>query len=207
MNTPSHSRQYGLTLLELLVAMAVFAVIGATAYSGLDSVLATRAALADNSERLRRIQLGMEWLRRDLEQLAPRPVRDSFGSVRPALEGDTLGPVLLSFTRSGYDNSLAGERAGLQRLRYRLAGDRLLRHADPVLDGADLARAPAATLFDNVAEIRIRFLDGQGRWQQRWPVPPAESDTAQLPRAIEIQLELNDWGRLRRVFLMVDNFG
>lgn len=199
--------QRGLTLLELLVAMAVFAVIGATAYSGLDTVLATRAALADNSERLRQLQLGMEWLRRDLEQLAPRPVRDSFGGNRPALEGDTRGPVLLGFTRSGYDNPLALERAGLQRLRYRLEGDRLLRQTVPVLDGADLDRAPAAPLLEGVTDVRVRFLDGPGRWQERWPMPPADGDTAQLPRAVEIQLELDDWGTLRRVFLIVNNHG
>ena len=197
------NRQRGLTLLELLVAMGIFALIGATAYAGLDTVLAARAVLAERSEQLRRLQLGMEWLRRDLEQLAARPVRDSFGSLRPALEGDTRGPVLLSLTRSGYDSPLAFERAGLQRLRYRLSGDQLLRQASPVVDGADLDRAPSAVLFEGVTEVQIRFLDAQGRWQPRWPVPPAEADTAVLPRAIEMTLEINHWGQIRRVFMMV----
>ncbi len=196
-------RQRGLTLLELLVAMAVFAVIGATAYSGLDTVLATRAALAERSEQLRRLQLGMEWLRRDLEQLVARPVRDSFGGVQPALVGDTRGPVLLSLTRSGYANPLATQRSGLQRLRYRWDGDRLLRSTSPVLDGADLDQAPAAELLMGVTAVRIRFLDSQNRWESRWPVPPAEPDSAVLPRAIEVELELDGWGTVRRVFLMV----
>ncbi len=197
------NRQCGLTLLELLVAMAVFAVIGATAYSGLDTVLATRAALAERSEQLRRLQLGMEWLRRDLEQLAARPVRDSFGSQQPALVGDTRRPMLLSLTRSGYDNPLATQRAGLQRLSYRWDGDRLLRSTSPVLDGADLDQAPAAELLTGVTAVRLRFLDRQNRWQPRWPVPPAEPDSALLPRAIEIELELDGWGTVRRVFIMV----
>ena len=94
----------GFTLLELLVALAVFSIMGAAAYSGLDSVLQTRAAVADQSERLGEVQMAFALLERDIEQIIARPIRDDFGQQQAALIGDNTGTVLLRFTRAGWDN-------------------------------------------------------------------------------------------------------
>ncbi|MDX1606383.1 MAG: type II secretion system minor pseudopilin GspJ, partial [Candidatus Competibacterales bacterium] len=141
---PWNRKQRGLTLLELLVALAVFAVLGAAAYSGLDSVLAARAALERDSERLRALQLGSEWLRRDLEQAVARPVRDTFGQTRPALLLEPGAELSLQLTRGGHPNPLDRNRSDLLRLGYRLREDTLQRLVALVLDGADMTEAASA---------------------------------------------------------------
>lgn len=200
------NRQRGFTLLELLVALAIFALIGAAAYSGLASVLATRQALAADSARLQQLQLAFGWLRRDIEQAAPRPVRDSTGSEQPALLGNDHDGTVLELTRDGRDNPLNLPRSALERLGYRLQDGRLLRLSWPVLDGAAADAVQTSRLLDQVESLQFRFLDGTGRWLDHWP-PASDSPLARLPRAIELQLTVSGWGRLRRLFLLPEGAG
>lgn len=197
------SRAGGFTLLELLVALAVFAVIGAAAYSGLDTLLAVRTSLERDHERLRQVQLALLWLQRDTEQLAPRPVRDAFGEPRPVLIGDNRERDRLILTRTGRDNPLDLPRSGLERLGYRVRDGQLLRLSWPVLDRADGSEVQSSLLLDDIRELRLRYLDRAGQWHERWPPPGTpDTDLARLPRALELHLELDDWGELRRLFLL-----
>lgn len=197
------NRTGGFTLLELLVALSIFAIIGAAAYSGLNTLLAVRAALERDHERLRQVQLALLWLRRDTEQLAPRPVRDTFGEPRPALLGDNREPDRLILTRTGRDNPLDLPRSGLERLGYRVQDGQLLRLSWPMLDRADGSEPQSSLLIDEVRELRLRYLDRSGQWYERWPPPGTpDANLGRLPRALELRLELDDWGELRRLFLL-----
>ncbi len=195
------SRTAGFTLLELLVALAIFAVIGAAAYSGLASVLDTRQALAADSAQLQQLQLAFGWLRRDIEQAAPRPVRDRSGDWQPALTGDDQATTLLALTRDGRDDPLGLPRSALERLSYQLRNGRLLRLSWPVLDGAAATGAQTSVLLTHVRNLHIRFLNADNRWLEHWPAS-SEAPRNLLPRAIEVRLTLAGWGRLRRLFLL-----
>jgi general secretion pathway protein J len=195
----------GFTLLELLVALAIFSVIGIAAYSGLQSVLTTRAGVEQQARRLTQLQLAMHFLQRDIEQIVARPVRDEFGQLRHALQGSDSDDPLLLFTRNGWDNPLRRQRAGLQRMSYRLSDDALLRGHWQRLDRAAGDTLRETVLLDQISAIRLRFLDQGNRWQRRWP--PADQDdpaTTPLPRAVEISLELSDWGAITRLLRLVD---
>lgn len=195
------SRDNGFTLLELLIALAIFAVIGAAAYGGLASVLATRQTLATDSAQLQQLQLAFGWLRRDIEQAAPRPVRDSTGAWQPALAGDSHTGTLLTLTRDGRDDPLGLPRSALERLSYRLHNGRLVRLSWPVLDGADASNGQSSVLLRHIDRLRIRFLGTDNRWLDHWPVT-SHDPKAPLPRAIELRLTVTGWGTLRRLFLL-----
>lgn len=189
----------GFTLLELLVALAVFAIIAVAAYSGLQSVLSTRAALEIQAERLNQLQMAFYFLERDIEQAAARSVRDEFGQRRPALQNNTDGYTLV-LTRNGWDNPLQRPRASLQRVAYRLDESRLIRLYWDKLDLGGFERGREAVLLDQVEALEMRFLDRSGGWVGQWP--PAENagglDT--LPLALEWRLTLSDWGEITRLF-------
>ncbi len=205
MNAPAR----GFTLLELLVALAVFAIMAIAAYSGLSNVLFTRAAVETENRRLAMTQLAFYRLAQDLEQVVQRGVRDEYGEAQPALRGNVQDSEALLFTRAGWDDPLGQPRATLQRVAYRLREGRLWRLYWTVLDRGGLAEPHEIMLLDRVRELRLRFLDQDNAWRNDWP-PPADnsSDPArkpkpdQLPRAVEISLTLEDWGEITRLLLL-----
>ena len=202
----SRHRFCGFTLLELLVALAVFAIMATAAYSGLRSVLFTRAAVEEENRRLAAVQLAVFRLEQDIEQALPRGVRDEYGEPQPALRGGELLNDALILTRAGWDNPLGQPRASLQRIAYRLREGRLWRLYWTVLDRGGALEPRETLLLDQVSAFRARFLDQSGAWQNAWP-PPASSaaddslppDLNMLPRAVEITFTLKDWGAITRL--------
>ncbi|MCP5158529.1 MAG: type II secretion system minor pseudopilin GspJ [Gammaproteobacteria bacterium] len=196
----------GFTLLELLVALAVFAIMAIAAYSGLHSVLFTRAAVEEENRRLAAVQLAIFRLEQDIEQTVPRGIRDAYGEPQPALHGGELLSEALILTRAGWDNPLSQPRANLQRVAYRLRDGRLWRLHWNVLDQGGSVEPHETLLLERVREFQVRFLDQSDAWQNAWP--PAASHAAAnshplesnaLPHAVEIILTLEDWGAIARL--------
>jgi len=194
----------GFTLLELLVALAVFSIMAVAAYSGLRNVLFTRAAVEAQNQRLAAVQMAVYRLEQDIEQAAPRGIRDEYGEPQGALLGGALTSDRLTLTRAGWDNPLGQRRTTLQRVAYRLRDGRLWRLHWPVLDRGGLIEPRETLLLDRVREFKVRFLE-QDDWRDDWP-PPVSSgneskpDPDRLPRAVEISLTLEDWGEIIRLF-------
>ena len=193
----------GFTLLELLVALAVFSIMAVAAYSGLRNVLYTRAAVEEQNRRLAAVQLAVYRLEQDIEQATPRGVRDEYGEPQGALLGGKLTDDRLTLTRAGWDNPLGQPRASLQRVAYRLRDGRLWRLHWPVLDRGGLIEPRETLLLDRVRDFKVQFLD-QDDWRDDWPPPSSSTDDRKpdpdrLPRAVEIRLTLEDWGEITRL--------
>ncbi len=191
-------RARGFTLLELLVALAIFAIMGAMAYGGLNSVLRAADGSREAADTLGRLQLTFGLLQRDLLQAVDRPARDAYGTEQPAMARGRDGETLIRFTRLGQRNPAGLARASLQRVRYRLVGGDLLREWWAHADRGDEAPTGRRRLLREVETVELRFLDGAGRWQDQWP-PLDSPDSAGLPAAVELRLT-GKGGELRRLF-------
>jgi general secretion pathway protein J len=189
----------GFTLLELLIAVAIFAVVGVMAYGGLQAVLAQQVIARENADRFREIQFAVQQLSRDLHQLHPRPVREELGDgYRSALHADARNRYPVEFTRGGWSNPLGQPRAAVQRVAYELDDDRLIRLHWFAPDHT-LAEEPVEReLLSGVREFRLRFFSGGG-WTEEWPPGLGGEDPAVLPMAIEVTLELEDLGEIYRL--------
>jgi general secretion pathway protein J len=202
------ARYTGFTLLELLVALAVFVIMSVAAYSGLRSILSAQAHVEAQAQRLAQVQMAFRFIKNDIEQIIPRDIRDEYGDLRPALESDDISGNLLVFTRSGWDNPLEHPRSTLQRVAYRVEEERLFRLHWNTLDRSGINEPHKTMLLDNIQAARVRFLDGttEDEWQTVWPpTENKEKAVSSLPRAVELSITLNDWGEILRLFLLSDS--
>jgi general secretion pathway protein J len=187
-----HARAF--TLLEMLVAVALFAIAAALAFGGLDALSRARSQLDAQNERLGRLQFAVGLLERDLRSLARRAVRDGYGNPQPALLGQA---DRLELSRHGLANALALPRASIERVGYRLERGTLERLRYAVLDRTPAAAPTVDPLLPEVEAIEFRYLTQDGRELAQWPPPRATDDAP--PRAVALLLTLPDYGELRRV--------
>ena len=154
---------------------------------------------------------------RDLRQFVRRPVRDEFGEAEPALTGGLLARFALSFTRTGWHNPGGYPRSNMQRVNYRLEDDALWRDLYPVLDRAADTEPQSALLLEGVEDLQLTFLGtleqletqagsaalDTTNWVDNWVVDTS-TPGAVLPQpfAVEITLQLDDWGEMRRLYAL-----
>ncbi|WP_319380146.1 type II secretion system minor pseudopilin GspJ [Thiomicrorhabdus sp.] len=192
--------QSGFTLIELLIAIAISAVLAVIAYQAVQSVVKVEEGLDRHSERFQQVQRALWWLQQDLVQAAPRPIGDGLGSSLPAMQ--YRADLGLEVSRIADFVTPQGE-SGLLRVGYRLHDETLYRLVWPVMDRAPDTEARETILLTGVTSFQVRFLNSQKQWQLVWPNESSnqsESNLYALPLLTEVQIELQDMGKIRRLF-------
>jgi general secretion pathway protein J len=183
----------------MLIALAIFSLLAIMSYGGLRTVMEQQVQTEAAAERLSALQKTYLIMQRDIEQFVPRPIRDEFGDVQPALSGGEI----LQITRGGWYNPLNYPRSSLQRVGYAREDRQLVRYVWQVLDRAQDSEPLTEPLLEDVDEMQIRYLAGNNQWLEQWPplqavsVPQASTD---LPGAIEVTLEHEYYGPLVWLF-------
>lgn len=195
-------RRTGFTLVEMLIALAIFAMIAGGALMLLRFTVDAEIASRDKTQQIAAMRRFLSVWNADLAQAIPRPARDVAGAMHAALEAPTGAPdgVILRLTRGGWSNYDGAPRPSLQRVEYRWQGGKLGRAGYPFLDGA--RPDAAATLADAPAAPMLRFRTSDGNWRDRWE--PQRS--AELPVAIELTLPRAGGAPLRIVSLVGANY-
>lgn len=205
------SKRYisGFTLLELMIALSIFSVMGLAAYRLLSGETHLQSELQQHSEELQQWQRGMRRLMADLQQIAPRPVRLEYGDTEAALIGNSDS---LHFTRYGWSNPLHKTRSQLQRVELRLASDEdsdtrfLQRVSWAVLDRAPDSEPLPQHLLPKINDISWRYMDDEKQWHSQWPTSASTAsdseDPDKLPLAIEVTLQSEQLGEISRLVVL-----
>jgi general secretion pathway protein J len=238
-------RVAGFTLVELLVALVISAIIAVIGYRALDEAIRSRQEVNEQSARLIAVQQALRTIEQDVELLQARPIRQPTGDgYLPAFmsapnAGSTLGsstssvnsssgssassgnsvtitPLgtistingtslpLVTFTRGGWTNPAGLPRPELQRVSYSIENGALVRSYTTELDSTLSTQPVKRKLIDHVKSFGLRFMDAGHNWQTQWPAPTVGGADQQelvlryLPVAVEVTVELDDWGVLMR---------
>lgn len=202
-------RSTGFTLIEVLVALFISAIVAMLAYRGLDSAIQQRQAVKDSAQRTKELMAFWNTIERDVTQIAPRPFRDSFDQMRPALAGGIVAEDFLSFTRAGWSNPTGQQRTEMQRVAYAYQDEKIMRAMWRDVDATTQSESQSLVVLDGVEDVMVTFLkvgegardDGLGgEWLPEWGLRDAEEHLYALPRAIEITITTKDSGEIRRIF-------
>ena len=195
------SSSKGFTLLELLVALAIFGLLAAMSYGGLQTVLEQQSHTEEAATRLGELQKMYLVMQRDIEQVVPRTVRDEFGDAQLPL----VGSEALQLTRGGWRNPAGRQRSTLQRVGYAFDDQQLVRYRWSVLDRAQDSEPLEQPLIEDVEGMGLRYLGRNDEWREQWPDTTAviDVDTDELPalpKAIEVSIEHKTFGTLVWLF-------
>ena len=203
-------RARGFTLIEVVIAMFIAAIMFAIGYGAINQALRDRDALNVSQERVTEIQLGMRVVAQDFAQVVARPARDTSGTgqLMPAMFANGSSDAIVTFTRAGWSNPAGIQRPAEQRVRYRFIDGSLVREHWLAVDPALNTEPRQRMLLTRVKAVEIRFLDPVSRqWRTDWQAtssgvvaPNAVSLLVTRPLAIEFTVVFEDWGRVQRLF-------
>lgn len=191
----SLKKQAGFTLMELLIAMTISAIIAVMAYQSISEVTAVKLNTEKDVEAFEKLQRAIWWLEQDLTQLAPRAILDELGTELAAYQARYLQGV--EFTRIAVYPSPYGV-SGLVRIGYQLDNNTLYRIIWPVLDRAPDTQPKRLAILNKVESFHVKQLDQNNTWQTEWP--PLSASKITLPKLIEITIKIEKEGEIRRIF-------
>ena len=204
-------RSRGFTLIEVVIAMFIAAIMFAIGYGAINQALVDRDALNVSQERVTEIQRGMRVVAQDFAQVVARGARDTSGTgeLMPAMIANGSSDAIVTFTRAGWSNPAGIQRPAEQRVRYRFIEGSLVRENWLTVDPALNSEPQQRTLLTRITAVEVRFLDPVSRqWRTEWPsggasglTSPANVDQLIVrPIAIEFTVVFEDWGRIQRLF-------
>lgn len=207
------AKHQGFTLLEVLLAIGITALIGLGSWQILNGALRANESTQARLAELNAVQKTMLIITRDFRQIIPRSIRDGFGDYQPALSTKQEF-YAIEFSRNGWRNPLDDVRSNIQRVAYELNETTLIRHYWDVLDRSQDSKPVSKKLLEGVNSISFRYLNKSGGWSDEWPVSSSSSTTAgsavgstdprstdnSLPKAVEITLDITSFGKVKRLY-------
>ena len=184
----------GFTLVELLIALAIVALLSLLGYRALAALSESETRLSAEATRWRTLDLFFARLEGDLRQAVPRPARLG-GTREPAWAGatDATGNAWLEFSRAGPEFALEPSSAGA-RMGYRFHDGTVDVLYWASYDRPRELEPTAYTLLEGVGRFELAYLARDGSWVAAWPLP-GESE---LPRALRVRLTLASGERIER---------
>ncbi|MCB1614807.1 MAG: type II secretion system minor pseudopilin GspJ [Pseudomonadales bacterium] len=213
-------KQGGFTLIEVVIALGIFALLGAGCYKVLSTLARTQSVVDQHTKEFGALVKGMTILSNDLEQIINRRILPDRETATDFAVTTHNEDYLLEFTRSGYRNPLLMNRSELQRVAYAVtelpesahdefetasSGDNkkenryLVRYTWKVLDRGGDSDPVEQVIFSDIEDFSIRFLDETDNWVEEWP-PSNRNKVRALPAAIEIEMNTGRYGVIRRLF-------
>ncbi|MFA3790986.1 type II secretion system minor pseudopilin GspJ [Aliiglaciecola sp. SL4] len=200
-------KHQGFTLIEIMIAVAIFTLIGIASTSVMTAVIDSDKLSENRFEKLQTLQRAMLTIERDLLQAVPRAVRiegqensQVMQGEKNLLESEADG---FAFVRTGWQNpQLMLQRSTLQSVAYRMQEGKLERLFGNYVDNVVGFEPKVRVLLSNIEDFQVQFLlnaDEDSADSESWDDSYAQ-DT--LPVAVRVTITSQDFGVIQRQFLM-----
>ena len=199
------SSHAGFTLIEITVAVIIMAILAIISFRGMSVMLDAREHLTEQTQRWYQLSVFFSQLESDMLQLRERKFRDRDGQFKSGFIGKpdfvrtgekTDEDAQLIFIRAGIADQV-GFAADMKRVGYRYRNGNIEMLLWPTLDLAPDTYPAVEIILENVRSMKIRYQNSRQLWGDYWPDP---RDLSQLPRGIEITIELKSGETIRRLF-------
>lgn len=188
------AKQSGFTLVELIVALAIFGLISAAGVGLLGTSVRSQEAVGVRLDSLAAGQKLGSLMATDMAQALPRITRNAEGAPRRAFTINENG-VLIGLVRAAGATGGEGVRPGVQRIEWRFVRGRLRRAVSPMPDGAVIGEGSLIAADLDTATVRVR---DRGEWRDRWDAARPDA----MPQAVELVLTARGRAPVRRLFLV-----
>ena len=186
------SEQQGFTLLEIVIALAIFSVMSMMAYAGLAAMLDARASTVPRAQQLAQLQTTLYLLNEDLSQVIKRPIRDQLGSSEPAFSIGR-GNEILVFTRTVPSWLANSSETNLLRVSYSLEKEAVYRRVWTIPDRTQQTEYRRRKLLVTQGVTIKGFSAKTKTWGEV---------VGEIPQALDISFKLDGLGSVHRTFLI-----
>jgi general secretion pathway protein J len=194
----------GFTLVELLVAMIIFAFISVVSYRIISTIVLTNEVAGASQEKWGNLSLAMSNLRNSWTRIMPLVVRDENGNVLPALSGkEKLSGMFDSQVEMSVSGFIGDQIYGTtppKRIGFRFNSGSLYLVTWPVLNRVLTTKPEINLLLENVKTFNVNFLYPDGKWRPIWPAIGA--DPTQLPSGMTVEFSLNSGESIIRTWAL-----
>ncbi len=202
-------RTRGFTLIEILVAVAIFGLLSVGAYSVLDAGMRSKIQTQKRLDQLEVLQRVIYSIEKDIQMLSLRPVRNELGDQLPIFraQSDFSGQSgFMELTRANWRNPLQLPRSNLQHIIYNFDQGKLVRHHSIFLDTTTNSPSVERVLIENVDSFKMEFLNKGNQWSSQWAnfgfSTEDDKKKNNVPKAIKISLEVEPFGLIERLLLV-----
>lgn len=196
------TRNKGFTLVEVLVAVVVMALIGLASAAVINTMMRSSEQSEEALAELERLQFAMISIEQDLRQLVKR---DNVTRSYLFIDENRLGLV-----RTGWLNPQGlFPRSELQPVVYVIRDDVLVREHFYYVDVSESSEPISRELLTGVTAFQVTPLSSAdvfntSKSPQRPGLRQQQLRTYRLPSAVEVSISTGRWGTLTRVFLLAD---
>lgn len=194
------NRNTGFTLIELMVAVMIFAIIAVISYRTLTSLVATKEVVEAAQNKWGGISKTMNQMSVYCNRIVPMTILDGDGSTLPAVLGKNKlsgnFDSQLEMTTSGFIGDLAYGSTPPKRIGFRYANGKLFLVIWPVLNRVPNSKPDMILLSTQVAVFNVKYLYQDRQWYDTWPL--SVSDYANVPIAIKMYIKMTSGEEITR---------
>ena len=178
----------GFTLVELLVAIAIFAVLSMLGWKVFDYLLKVKDRNAEHENHLFELQDAYQQILRDSLQIIPLTANDG-QELQAAL---VLNDRSFAFSKAGVSDPLKQGLSPYERIEYRFDAEqkKVYRLKYSNLNIPNRVQPISSTLLQNVDDFRVTVLNPQelSQWPENLNDPNNVNELKKLPLGVKIQL-------------------